>query len=162
MTYMKSFRYDDGEKEIEFELAFPCSSFERFRAVLLTGDVGMNHPPLPAPVFEMPTPNKRRHIMSNTGPRPVESPGSEREYAVYNALREVGDTTSRIRDWDGDDAYVQSFGEYVCPMGNRHNSNNFYSPSSGGPSSCRQMVLRYHLLQRHGKGQQRNDRAKKR
>jgi hypothetical protein len=94
--------------------------------VLLTGDVGVNHPPLPAPVFKMPTPNKRRRIMSNTGPRPIERPGLVLECAVYNALREVGDTTNRIRDWDGDNAYMQSFGEYVCPMGNRHNSNNSY------------------------------------
>ena len=114
LTYMKSFHYDDGEKEIEFKLASPCSSYERFRAALLTGDVGLNHPALPAPVvFELPTPNKRRRVMSNTGPRPVESPGSERECAVYNALREAGDTTSRVRDWDGDNAYVQSFGEYA-------------------------------------------------
>ena len=127
LTYMKSFNYNDGQNELELDLAFPSSSYERFRAALLTGDVGLNHPPLPAPVFELPTPNKRRRVSSTGNKRhETESPGSARECAVYNALREAGDTTSRIRDWDGDNAYVQSFGEYVCPMGNRHISNNFY------------------------------------
>ena len=128
LTYVKNWA-DENEDEGALSFLIPDSQLAGFRAALLTGDVGVNHPPLPDPVFEMPMPNKRRRVgggVARAGSVPACEEIDPIPRAVCNALSDAGIANVQIRHWDGDSAYMQTFGEYTCPIGNKHTSNNFY------------------------------------